>query len=194
MPKAISDDRILDAAVATMAEHGYAGATTRQIAAAAAVNEVTLFRKFGSKANLLREAMLRELAVFEEAGGARYTGDVHADLQRIVALYQGLIGRRGRLVPALVSELPRRPELREVMEILQRVIRSVAMVLVRYQQEGVLEPEPPLHAVAGLLAPLMVMQLVHHGSPMQGLELPSLSVEDHVRRYVRGRTPERSCE
>lgn len=187
MPKAISDDRILDAAVATVAEHGYAGATTRQIAAAAGVNEVTLFRKFGSKANLLREAMLRELAVFEEAGGARYTGDVHADLQRIVSLYQGLVARRGRLVPVVLSELPRRPELREVMEIPQRVIRSVAMVLARYQQEGVLEPEPPLLAVASLLAPLMVVELLRHMS--EGLAPPSLSVEAHVRRFVQGRAP-----
>jgi len=40
-------------------EHGWQGATTRRIAEAAGVNEVTLFRHFGSKETLIREAMCR---------------------------------------------------------------------------------------------------------------------------------------
>lgn len=184
MPRTVSDEKILEAAVIVVAEHGYSGATTRQIAAAAGVNEVTLFRRFGNKANLLREAMLRELSAFEEAGGARHTGDVHADLERIVALYQGLLERRGRMVPTLLAELSRRPELREVVDVPERVIGSVAVILGRYQQEGVLEPEPPLRAVANLLAPLMVMQVMQH---VHHREIPPLDVEDHVRRFVRGR-------
>jgi AcrR family transcriptional regulator len=50
-------DTILDAAVRLYAERGARGATTRAIAEEAGVNEVTLFRHFGSKAALLREAM-----------------------------------------------------------------------------------------------------------------------------------------
>jgi AcrR family transcriptional regulator len=45
---------ILDAAMKLFAEHGYAGTTTRAIADEAGVNEVTLFRHFGSKAGILR--------------------------------------------------------------------------------------------------------------------------------------------
>lgn len=41
--------RILDAALTAFAERGYAGATTREMARRAGVNEVTLFRRFGSK-------------------------------------------------------------------------------------------------------------------------------------------------
>lgn len=185
MRKPIADARILDAAVATVAELGYAGATTRQIAATAGVNEVTLFRKFGTKANLLREAMLRELAAFEDAGGARYTGDVQADLERIVELYRGLVARRGRIVPVLLSELPRRPELREVLEIPQRVVHSVAMVLARYQEDRVLEVEPPLQSVAALLGPLMILELARQNS--DAFDLPPVSAAAHVRRFVRGR-------
>jgi AcrR family transcriptional regulator len=50
-------ERILEAAVQVFAEHGTRGATTRRIAAQAGVNEVTLFRHFGSKDELLREAL-----------------------------------------------------------------------------------------------------------------------------------------
>jgi AcrR family transcriptional regulator len=49
--------RIVEAAARVFAEAGYRGATTRRIAQAAGVNEVTLFRHFGSKDELIREAL-----------------------------------------------------------------------------------------------------------------------------------------
>ncbi len=52
-------DQLLDAAARVYAEGGYHGATTRRIASAAGVNEITLFRHFGSKDVLLREALAR---------------------------------------------------------------------------------------------------------------------------------------
>src|SRR5688500_15077624 len=55
--------RILEAAARVYAEFGYRGATTRRIATAAGVNEVTLFRTFGSKAALLDEAVRSGAAV-----------------------------------------------------------------------------------------------------------------------------------
>src|SRR5947207_11319414 len=49
--------RILDAAKRVYAQHGFRGATTRLIAIEAGVNEVTLFRTFGSKATLFEALM-----------------------------------------------------------------------------------------------------------------------------------------
>ncbi|MBX3174035.1 MAG: TolC family protein [Gemmatimonadaceae bacterium] len=49
--------QLLDAAVRVYAESGFRGATTRKIAEAAGVNEVTLFRLFGSKAALIEAAV-----------------------------------------------------------------------------------------------------------------------------------------
>src|SRR5687768_18515100 len=48
---------ILDAAARVFSQHGFRGSTTRRIADAASVNEVTIFRYFGSKAALLQEAV-----------------------------------------------------------------------------------------------------------------------------------------
>lgn len=48
---------ILNAAVQVFSQHGFRGSTTRRIADAAAVNEVTIFRYFGSKEALLQEAI-----------------------------------------------------------------------------------------------------------------------------------------
>lgn len=52
-----SRDRILEAAARVYAEQGFRGATTRRIADEAGVNEITVFRHFGSKDALLQEAL-----------------------------------------------------------------------------------------------------------------------------------------
>src|ERR1700712_276199 len=50
-------ESLLDVTARLYSEHGWRGTTTRAIAAAAGVNEVTLFRQFGSKELLLNEAI-----------------------------------------------------------------------------------------------------------------------------------------
>ena len=55
-------DRILDAAKKVYAQHGFRGATTRLIAIEAGVNEVTVFRTFGSKAALFEALMQAHVA------------------------------------------------------------------------------------------------------------------------------------
>jgi len=55
-------DRILEAAKKVYAQHGFRGATTRLIAIEAGVNEVTLFRTFGSKAALFEALMQAHVA------------------------------------------------------------------------------------------------------------------------------------
>ena len=48
-----AEERILSAAMKVFAKEGYEGATTKKIANEAGVNEVTIFRNFKSKKNLL---------------------------------------------------------------------------------------------------------------------------------------------
>ena len=59
-------NRILSAAARVYSQHGFRGATTRLIATEAGVNEVTLFRTFGSKAELL-QAMLQSQVTLHAA-------------------------------------------------------------------------------------------------------------------------------
>lgn len=61
MMQSVSDtsERILFAARKLFAEKGYAGACTKEIARKAGIAEVTLFRHFASKDNLLEEVMAR---------------------------------------------------------------------------------------------------------------------------------------
>lgn len=57
---AMSREKLLDAALRVYEAHGFRGATTRRIAEEAGVNEITIFRLFGSKAALIDEALRRE--------------------------------------------------------------------------------------------------------------------------------------
>ena len=59
--------RLLEAAARVFARRGLEGATTREIAREAKVNEVTLFRHFQSKENLLSAVLQRTFAPPEDA-------------------------------------------------------------------------------------------------------------------------------
>jgi AcrR family transcriptional regulator len=78
-------EKILDVALEVYAVRGYRGTTTRRIAEAAGVNEVTLYRHFGTKGALIRaaieaaEARARTRLDFE-------TPDPDAELRRWVRL------------------------------------------------------------------------------------------------------------
>jgi len=58
-------EKIIAAAMAAYAESGFQGATTRRVAEIAGVNEVTIFRNFGSKAALMDEALFRRVAALK---------------------------------------------------------------------------------------------------------------------------------
>lgn len=75
-----SRERILRAAAAVFTEHGVADATTRRIAEEAGVNEVTIFRIFGSKAALLQEAVRANVDVGPAAVLPRTPADPEREL------------------------------------------------------------------------------------------------------------------
>ena len=78
-------DRLLDSALELFCRNGYDGVSTRAIAGKAGVNEVTLFRLFGTKENVFlavidREANIRDLL---PPGAFEPTEDVVRDLTRL---------------------------------------------------------------------------------------------------------------
>jgi len=104
-------DHLLDAAAKVFAEHGFRGATTRLIAAAAAVNEVTLFRLFGSKDALLGEAIRTRVYEREVVQLPDTPGDARAELTNWAsAEYEHLLTHRSSIRQGM-SELVERPEL-----------------------------------------------------------------------------------
>lgn len=185
MPKIVSDEAVFRATVQTVIERGYAGATTKQIAEAANVSEVTLFRKYGSKAALVQQAIATLTDAVDFTTAATYTGDVTADLLRVVQSYQSVAEENGHFVYVLFTEVPRHPELSHLVGRPLGMMNMIGRLLARYQAEGVLRHEHPLHAVAALLGPVMVTNLMREVRP--DLAPPLLDLAGHVQGFLYGR-------
>lgn len=175
---AISDERILQAAVEIIAVHGYAGSTTKQIAAAAKISEVTLFRRFGSKKQLMQRLVEHEAS---RLGGVdiHYTGEIEADLFQIVTFYQKLMRSRSHIILMMLSEIPKQPELRDLLTVPMAQTHRFTTILARYQQEGELVDEPPQLAFSSLIGPLFLSGVLStlETSLAQNLTEPALVVE-----------------
>ena len=83
-------DRILQAATRVFAREGVSGATTREIARIARVNEVTLFRYFKNKNELLRQVVMQSCRKYEHvfadapcktSADLRFTVEAYAEVQ-----------------------------------------------------------------------------------------------------------------
>ena len=95
---------ILEAALEVFNARGYAGATTREIAERSGCNEVLIFRHFGSKAGLFREAMLDPFSTFIERYAAARSAEVVDDpLGRARDFTRGLMESLRRNKPLLMA-------------------------------------------------------------------------------------------
>lgn len=105
-------ERLIEAAARVFAEAGYRGATTRRIAQDAGVNEITLFRHFGSKDALLSEAV-RVHGVPEKGIGelpAEPTDPI-AELGEWCRAQHAFLMERRSLIRACMGELDERPDM-----------------------------------------------------------------------------------
>ena len=189
MPKIIEDEKIFHAVMQVVSERGYASATTKQMANAAHVSEVTLFRKYANKAQLVKQALASIVEQTDFVAATQYTGDVTADLLRVLQSYQNSAVKQGPLIFILLSEMPRFPELEDLLDIPYRIYTHIGSLLARYQSEGVMQQEPPLHAAAALLGPLMFTAMMRSALPH--IDVPLLDLQSHLTRYLDGRRVEK---
>jgi AcrR family transcriptional regulator len=185
MPKVITDMHIFETVMEIIAERGYAGATTRQIAEAAGISEVTLFRKYGSKAEMVKRAIgdLVEETEFESA--TQYTGDIRADLLHVLTAYQKTVIVHERFFFALLAEFSHTAELTDAFYQPLELFHSVGKLLARYQSDGLLMAEYPPHSVACLLGPLLYFSMV--AGSVGGTSMPPMEIETVVENFLNGR-------
>jgi AcrR family transcriptional regulator len=103
-------DRILDAAKKVYAQHGFRGATTRLIAIEAGVNEVTLFRTFGSKAALFEALMQDHVAQSPIPPLPDNPGDPRREMTDWVRAVLGHMRDNRALIRTSFGEIEERPE------------------------------------------------------------------------------------
>lgn len=184
MPKIVENSQIYLAVIQVVSERGYAGATTRQMADAADVSEMTLFRKYGNKAELVKQAIAFMIEQTDFSSAAHYTGDVHADLLRVVQAYQDTAVKHGLFIFALFADLARHPELLDSMREPFVIFQSIGALIARYQTEGILKSGHPLHSVAKLLAPLVYISTIQNTKLDDSL--PDLDLSGHVTSFLEG--------
>ncbi len=176
--------RILEAAAQVFAEKGYARATTRALARAAGVNEVTLFRHFGSKQGLF-SAIVEAYAApaLNTAIAAQLSGDYRQDLLIMgTAVLQALLERRESM-RLMLCEAEHFPKVRQVMAQNPRQLRQALAGYLRKQMaQGrvrPLHPEAAAQAFWGMFFAYTVsLWLVDE--PLT----PELSAEELVAQFV----------
>jgi AcrR family transcriptional regulator len=100
--------RMLEAAAGEFKANGYSGATTAAIARQAGVTEAQLFRYFGSKSNLFREAVFRpmdeQLLEFTNRHFAEHdeTAGFHDDAAEYIAALQRFLSEHAEFLTSLV--------------------------------------------------------------------------------------------
>jgi len=135
-PPHSTQERLLDAAARVFARDGLQGATTREIASEAGVNEVTLFRHFHSKENLLGSVFRRGAAHYAEAlaDSEASTQDIHRDLLRCARRYHELLEANEALIRMLIGEASRYPE--EARRMIHEAIQPLRNKLIGYLEAG----------------------------------------------------------
>ena len=105
-----SRERILEAAARIYAQYGFRGATTRLIAQEAGVNEVTLFRLFGSKAQLFDELLHKQLHASTVPFLPDEPGDPEAELTAWCTTLFAQMRASRSFLRKMIGETEERPE------------------------------------------------------------------------------------
>lgn len=130
-------DVILAAALETFSLYGFRGATTRRIAETAGVNEVTIFRHFGSKEALLGEALRALPETDHRAKLPAQPRDPVAELTAWSEEQLRHLRDKRSMIRTCMGEIEERPELTETAACSPRTAFSeLCGYLVRVREAG----------------------------------------------------------
>jgi len=104
-------EKILKAATELYAETGFRGTTTRQIAQHAGVNEITLFRHFGSKTALLHEAIRCACATSAAPSLPQQPLDPRAEVLTWARTHWDELWSRRAIIRTAMGEIEEHPEM-----------------------------------------------------------------------------------
>lgn len=158
--------QILDAARSLFARHGYAGTTTKAIAAQLGIAEGLIFHYFGGKAELLAELAMQRggllIAVRSLLAQAEGT-PAAATMPRIARGWVELVRGQGDLVVMLVSESHSHPEVgRAFRSLLDEISGALGGYLAGRVAAGELRADLPTRTAAtSFLSSLMMFFYTH---------------------------------
>jgi AcrR family transcriptional regulator len=175
-------DRLLEAALRVFEEAGSRGATTRRIAAEAGVNEVTLFRLFGSKAALLATALHSTLGRTQRGTLPAEPVDPRLELVTWVRERMRQLRERRDIIRCCMAEMSQAPEMAgPVSEDPIQAARQLSAYLTRMQALGMADPSISVSAAAAMLMGAMFADVMTRDMTPERFDFP---VEDAPEYYV----------
>lgn len=165
---------LLDAARELFARKDYRSTTTREIAAAAGVTEYLLFRNFGSKAGLFREALVVPFTSFVDEFGRTWRKVVPEETDEDVLarlfvgeLYDVIVDNRGLLLTLAAAEAFSDDEIADCG--IADIRRAIA-VLGQISTEGMQlrglrssQPELPAHSTVAMIVGMVALRSTFFG-------------------------------
>lgn len=180
--------RILNAAEKAFARSGWLGATTREVARLAKVNEVTLFRHFRSKKALMEAVIGRFIEARQRIVSEGLADDLPLEevLVRYAESYRQSLERSADLMRALLAEFSRRPAaLRAaVAGVAGPFKEQIVAFLLQRQARGEIRPEVNCRAAMDVFSGMLFAHLVKPCAQEPGYtpdEYRALCVEIFVR-------------
>jgi AcrR family transcriptional regulator len=174
-PRGAPRKLLLAAARDLFARQDYRSTTTREIAEAAGVTEHLLFRNFGSKAGLFREALVLPFTEFVDGFGRTWEAVVpeqtdEEELARrfVGQLYDVFVEHQGLLLTLMASEALSEEE---VADTGIADIRRALTVLSQIGAEGMRirgmrtsHPDLPAHSTVAMIAGMAALRSTYFGS------------------------------
>ncbi|MDF5713395.1 MAG: TetR/AcrR family transcriptional regulator [Rhizonema sp. NSF051] len=188
---AITKARLIEAATQVFASAGLQGATTREIARVAGVNEVTLFRHFTSKEQLLEAVIENTLALQTEALAHpdEWTQDLRIDLIHYAQLYNKMLEAQEDLIRTIIGEAKRHPEAaRRVMQDAARSLKAKLVAYLRHlQTKGTVRSDLDLVSSIDMFTGMLLAGMLRRSAALTPLSYSSDDyIENSVEIFVRG--------
>ncbi len=181
----VSRERILEAAARVYALHGFRGATTRLIANEAGVNEVTLFRTFGSKSALI-EAVLAHHGSRPSITLPVEPVDPRAELTAFVRQSLERIREMRPLLMHTMSEVDERPEAHEFACRGRHHVHDTITTYVRtLQSRGLAAPDVNAEVAAVMLVATVMSDAISRHIVPEVYPPVDSAPEQYVRAFLR---------
>lgn len=177
----VVDAAILDAALEEYAQRGFDGLSVDAVAARAGVGKATIYRRYGSKLELVRDAMY----LSSEQKPTPDTGSLRGDLKALLQHLDQLVHdpTLGAGLRHMVADAIGNPELGAVHDdFIQHRRAGSKLVLQRAIDRGELRPDTDLELATDLLTgPVFLRHLMTH-MPVDEAFLAGV-LEDFLRAY-----------
>jgi AcrR family transcriptional regulator len=151
---------VLAAAIEELSVHDYADISVESIAARAGVHKTTVYRRWGSKVEIIRQALVGAASVHIQVPD---TGRVESDLLLLAQAVRGVLsGPRGAITTALIVGALSSAELAGVMRQFWEVrLEAISVIIDRAVRRGELPAgTDPAALMRTMSAPLFYQLLV----------------------------------